>query len=226
MLCRMIAIILLTLTLYGIWFTVSYLLGLGAVAWMQAQAQAANTTLQIWVSQQPLGALNPADLNQFILETTRTWVQPGQSVIEWFSGWLPVGLQMVTAGLLGLAAGSAIGWYLFVHREGWMKALWILTAVYLVSEFLPVLVAWWLLLDFQNGLGLQINLVNLLLNLWQVILQASPGLMIGFFLALGKSVYDESRDRYLDHECPQCHRLLVRPGCECGRQRGFERVSG
>ena len=224
MLCRMVVIILLILILYGIWFAAFWLLALGAGAWMQAQAQAANTGFQAWVMQQPLAGVNPANLNQFILETTQTWVESGRIMIDWLVGWLPVALQMVSAGLLGLAAGCAFGGYFFVHRKGWMKALWIVTAIYLVFEILPILTAWWLRQDFQSRHGWPSNLPVLLLELWQAITQSGFGLAIGLFLTLGKTVFDESRDRYLDHECPECHRLLIKPGCACGCQSGFEQV--
>lgn len=224
MLSKMISVTLVTLLLYAIWFFTFWLASLGVYAWTQSQAQIANSEMQVLLAQQTIELDLLVNLNQFFLETTQAWINLGKGMVDWCVAWLPVATQMVSVSLFAIASGATLGWYIFVRRKGWIKAILLLSLVYLVSNIVPVLAAWWFFQAPQNLIDPRLNIPDLLLTLWQTVVSNIPGLTIGLFFALGQDVFENSQDRHLKYECPECYLLMSEPTCECGRKRGFEKV--
>ena len=180
------------------------------------------TSLLTWLTQQTRDIPDPGDLGAYVREETQPWLE--HSLTESWDVWQPVMMQVASVGLFAIASGAAVGWFYFIRHKRWLKALLLLTGIYLALEIIPGLEAWWLFQTTQADYEAQHLIDSLLLNVWQTIVESSPGLTIGLFFALGQEVLESSQDRHLGHECPQCHLLHVAPCCECGQTDGFEQV--
>jgi len=225
MLTKLVATSLVVAAFFLVSITIAGLLSSVTDTWTRAHAQDTRSDLNVWLAQQKLEEADQSNLQQFILEVTDNWLVINQERVKSWADLLPVIIQIVTAGMFAIVFGATLGWYIFIRHKRLFAAVLFLIGTYLAVEIIPDMVSWWLFKMPQRGYASQDIQAGLLAVLGQTFVQNIRGLTIGLFLALGQDVFNNSQDRYLDHECPECYGLLSKQGCGyCGCQRDFEKV--